>query len=156
MINKAIILGNIGMEPEIRSMPNGNRVCSFSVATSDFWKDKEGNRQSKTEWHRVVVFNENLISIVEKFVKKGSRVYIEAPIRTRKYTDQSGNSRSVTEIVIQGFSDVLKIIDFKNDDNPSQGSQFSKEQAPNNNTINSTNEDSGSYSDDQVDDEIPF
>ena len=113
MINKVTLLGNVGSEPDIRTMPNGNKVANFSLATSESWKDKDGNRQEKTEWHRIVTFQEPLINIIEKYINKGSKLYIEGSLRTRKYTDSNNIDRYTTEVIIQGYSDVLKMLDSK-------------------------------------------
>lgn len=113
-VNRVTILGNVGKEPDIRTMQNGNKVASFSVATAERWKDKNsGERKEKTEWHKVVVFNESLISIVERFLKKGSKVYIEGSLETRKWTDQSGSDRYNTEIVLKAFKGEIVLLDSK-------------------------------------------
>lgn len=113
MINKVTLVGNVGSDPEIRTMPNGNKVANFSLATSDSWKDKDGNRQEKTEWHRVVTFREPLIKIIEQYIFKGSKLYIEGSLKTRKYTDSNDIERYTTEIIIQNYGDVLRILDNK-------------------------------------------
>jgi single-strand DNA-binding protein len=111
MINKATILGRIGKDPEIRTTASGSKIANLTIATSEFWKDKSGNKQEKTEWHRVVIFNDKLISnVVEKYVKKGSLAYIEGSLQTTKYTDAQGVEKYTTQIVLKGFSDVLKLI----------------------------------------------
>ena len=113
-VNKVILLGNLGRDPDIRTMQNGKKVCSFSMATSDSWKDKEtGEKKEKTEWHRVVVFNEGLIGVVESYVKKGTKLYIEGSLQTRKWTDDSGNEKYTTENVIQGYGGRIDIISSK-------------------------------------------
>ncbi len=122
MINKVLIVGNLGNNPEVRSLPNGGQVANFSLATSDSWKDKDGQRREKTEWHRVVVFNANLIAVVEKYLKKGMMVYVEGSLRTSKYTDKSGVERYTTEVVVQSYSDTLKILN-----NRSEGSGYAGE-----------------------------
>ena len=115
-VNKAILIGNLGKDPEIRSLQNGTKVCNLSVATSETWKDKAtGERKEKTEWHRVVIFNENLIGIVEKYTRKGSKVYVEGQIETRKWTDQSGGEKYSTEIVLKNFGGTLQLLDSKGD-----------------------------------------
>ncbi|MDR3514709.1 MAG: single-stranded DNA-binding protein [Azospirillaceae bacterium] len=111
-VNKVILIGNLGKDPEIRSMQNGGRVASFSVATSEQWKDKaSGERKERTEWHRVVVFNDNLVGIVERYVKKGSRIYVEGQLETRKYTDSSGAERYATEVVLRQFRGEITLLD---------------------------------------------
>jgi len=111
-VNKVILIGNLGRDPEIRAMQSGSRVCNLAVATSESWKDRQsGERREKTEWHRVVVFNENLVQICERYLKKGSKIYIEGQIETRKYTDSSGQERYTTEIVLRPFRGELTMLD---------------------------------------------
>jgi len=111
-VNKAILIGNVGRDPEIRSMSNGSRVATFSIATSETWRDKgTGERKEKAEWHRVVIFNENILKVVEAYVKKGSKVYLEGQIETRKWSDQSGNERQSTDIVLRPFRGELTLLD---------------------------------------------
>ena len=113
-VNKVILLGNLGQNPDIRTMQNGKKVCSFSIATSDSWKDKDtGEKKEKTEWHRVVVFNEGLVGVVENYIKKGTKLYIEGSLRTRKWTDDSGTEKYTTEIVIQGYGGRIDILSAK-------------------------------------------
>ncbi|MDR2645768.1 MAG: single-stranded DNA-binding protein [Holosporaceae bacterium] len=115
-INKVILVGNLGKDPEVRAMQDGSKVVSFSLATSEFWKDKvSGERKDRTEWHRVVVFNPNLAEICEKYLHKGSKVYIEGQLQTRKWQDQSGNDRYTTEIVLSRFRGELALLDSRND-----------------------------------------
>lgn len=119
-VNKAIILGYLGKDPEIRTLQNGSKVANFSVATSDTWKDKAtGEKKEKTEWHRVVIFG-SLADIAERYLKKGSKVYIEGSIQTRKWSDQSGADKYTTEIVLQNFGGMLTMLDGKDkgDDTP--------------------------------------
>jgi single-strand DNA-binding protein len=111
-VNKVILIGNLGRDPEIRSMQDGNRVANLSVATSESWRDKSsGERREKTEWHRVVVFNEHLIGVIEKFLRKGSKVYLEGQLQTRKWTDQSGVEKYSTEVVLQRYRGELTMLD---------------------------------------------
>lgn len=111
-INKVIIVGNLGKDPESRTFSNGGKVVNFSVATSETWKDKtSGERKEKTEWHNVSIFNEGLAGVAEKYLKKGSKVYIEGALQTRKWQDQSGQDRYSTEVILQGFSSVLVMLD---------------------------------------------
>ena len=113
-VNKVILLGNLGGDPDIRTMQNGKKVCSFSMATSDSWKDKEtGEKKEKTEWHRVVVFNEGLVGVVENYIKKGTKLYIEGSLQTRKWTDDSGTEKYTTEVVIQGYGGRIDIVSAK-------------------------------------------
>jgi single-strand DNA-binding protein len=111
-VNKVILVGNLGRDPEVRSTQDGRKIVNFSLATSENWKDKSsGERREKTEWHRVVIFNENLASVAERFLKKGSKVYVEGQLQTRKYTDQSGQEKYSTEVVLQNFRGELTLLD---------------------------------------------
>ena len=111
-VNKVILVGNLGRDPEIRSLQDGNKVANLSVATSESWRDKaSGERRDKTEWHRVVVFNERIIDVVEKYLKKGAKVYLEGQLQTRKWTDQSGVEKYTTEVVLQRFRGELTMLD---------------------------------------------
>jgi single-strand DNA-binding protein len=113
-VNKVILIGNLGRDPEVRSMNNGGKVVNLSVATSETWRDKNsGERQEKTEWHRVVIFNEKLGEVAERFLKKGSKVYVEGALQTRKWTDQSGAEKYSTEVVLQRFRGELTMLDGK-------------------------------------------
>jgi single-strand DNA-binding protein len=111
-VNKVILIGNLGKDPEVRSMQSGGKVCNLSVATSESWKDKmSGERKDRTEWHRVVIFNENLINVAERFLKKGSKVYLEGQLETRKWQDQSGQEKYSTEVVLRPFRGELTLLD---------------------------------------------
>jgi single-strand DNA-binding protein len=111
-VNKVILVGNLGKDPEIRRTQDGRPIANLSVATSDTWRDKgTGERKEKTEWHRVVIFSEPLCKIVEQYLKKGAKVYIEGALQTRKWTDQSGVEKYSTEVVLQGFNSVLTMLD---------------------------------------------
>jgi single-strand DNA-binding protein len=111
-VNKVILIGNLGADPEIRRTQDGRPVANLRVATSESWKDKNtGERREKTEWHRVVIFNENLCRIAEQYLKKGSKVFIEGALQTRKWQDQSGQDKYSTEIVLQGFRGELTLLD---------------------------------------------
>lgn len=111
-VNKAIIVGNLGREPEVRTMPSGDRMVTFSVATSETWKDKNtGERREKTEWHNIAIFNEHLVRVAEQYLHKGSKVYLEGAIQTRTYTDRDGNERRTTEIVLPRFRGELQMLD---------------------------------------------
>ena len=111
-VNKVILLGNLGRDPEIRAMQSGNKMATFSLATSKRWKDKATQEQKdKTSWHNVVIFGEGLVGIVEKYVKKGSKVYIEGELNTRKWQDQSGQDRYTTEVIVSGFNGTLQMLD---------------------------------------------
>lgn len=109
-VNRVILLGNVGRDPEIRNMQNGQSIANLSIATSESWKDKRsGERVEKTEWHRVSVFNPNLVRIIQQYVQKGTRLYIEGEVRTRKWTDQQGEERFTTEIVLSQFGGKMNI-----------------------------------------------
>jgi len=111
-VNKVILVGNLGRDPEIRSFQNGGRVANLSVATSESWKDRtSGERKERTEWHRVVVFNENLVRVCESYLRKGSKIYVEGQLETRKWQDQSGQDRYSTEVVLRPFRGELTMLD---------------------------------------------
>ena len=110
-VNKVILVGNLGADPEARSLNNGGEVVNMRIATSEQWKDRDGNRQERTEWHNVVIFNENLGRVAKSYLRKGSKVYVEGQIQTRKWTDQSGNDRYTTEVVLQRFRGELVLLD---------------------------------------------
>lgn len=115
-VNKVILVGNLGRDPEIRFAQNGNKIANFSIATSESWRDKStGERKEKTEWHRIVVFSEGLAGIAEKYLKKGSKVYIEGALQTRKWTGNDGVEKYTTEVVLQGFNSTLTMLDGRGD-----------------------------------------
>ncbi|MGR3289624.1 MAG: single-stranded DNA-binding protein [Paracoccaceae bacterium] len=115
-VNKVILIGNLGRDPEVRTFQNGGKVCNLRIATSETWKDKNtGERREKTEWHSVAIFNEGLVRVAEQYLKKGSKVYIEGSLQTRKWQDQSGNDRYSTEVVLQGFGSTLTMLDGRNE-----------------------------------------
>ena len=110
-VNKVILVGNLGADPESRSFSNGGEVVNLRIATSETWKDRDGNRQEKTEWHTVAIFNENLGKVAKSYLRKGSKVYLEGQLQTRKWTDQSGQEKFSTEIVLQKFRGELVLLD---------------------------------------------
>ena len=111
-VNKVILIGNLGADPEVRTFQNGGKVCNLRIATSETWKDKNtGERREKTEWHTVAIFSEGLVRVCEQYLKKGSKVYIEGALQTRKWQDQSGNDRYSTEVVLSGFNGALVMLD---------------------------------------------
>lgn len=111
-VNKVILVGNLGRDPEVRSFQNGGKVCNFSIATSESWKDKQtGERKENTQWHNIVIKNENLITIAERYLKKGSKVYIEGRLESRKYTDKDGAEKYTTEVVLPPFRGELTMLD---------------------------------------------
>ncbi|WP_296430540.1 single-stranded DNA-binding protein [Yoonia sp.] len=115
-VNKVILIGNLGADPEVRSFQNGGKVCNLRIATSETWKDKNtGERREKTEWHTVAIFQEGLVRIAEQYLKKGSKVYIEGKLQTRKWQDQSGADRYSTEVVLNGFDGTLTMLDGRSD-----------------------------------------
>jgi single-strand DNA-binding protein len=139
-LNKAIVVGNLGKDPDIRFMPDGSKVASFSVATNEHWEDKAtGEKRERTEWHRISVFNERLAEVTEKYVRKGTKVYVEGQIQTRKWVDKTGNERITTEIVLGRFRGELIVLDPKKTEEVV--TEARRDSAP---------------SDIAVDDEIPF
>ena len=110
-VNKVILVGNLGADPEARSLPSGSEVVNLRVATSENWKDKDGNRQERTEWHRVTIFTENLGRVAKNYLRKGSKVYLEGQLQTRKWTDQAGVEKFSTEVVLQNFRGELVLLD---------------------------------------------
>lgn len=138
-LNKVTIIGNLGKDPDIRFMPDGSRVASFSIATSESWKDKgTGERKDRTEWHRIVIFNDRLAEVVERYVKKGTKLYVEGQLQTRKWTDQTGVERYTTEVIIGKFRGDFVILDAKK---PGMDNETRTDEPP---------------SDIPMDDEIPF
>lgn len=115
-INKVILVGNLGAEPEVRALQDGREVCNLRIATSESWKDKQtGERREKTEWHRVVIFNDGLVNVAKNYLHKGSKVYIEGALQTRKWTNKEGVEQYSTEVVLQGFGGNLTMLDGKRD-----------------------------------------
>jgi len=152
-LNKVLLIGRLGNDPEIRTTQDGRSVVSFSIATSDTWRDKNTNeRKERTEWHRIVIFNEGLSKVVEQYVKKGSRVYLEGQLQTRKWQDQSGQERYTTEIVLQNYSGNLTILDSSSDGPASIPSSSSSQLDQFNQTTSASTEEIA----DEFDDEIPF
>jgi single-strand DNA-binding protein len=127
-VNKVILVGNLGRDPEVRRMNSGDSVVSFSLATTESWRDKAtGERKDRTEWHNVVIFNDNLGKIAEQYCKKGSKIYLEGQLQTREFTDRDGNQRKTTEVVLQRFRGELTLLDSrgsKSDFNEDRGSAF--------------------------------
>ena len=144
-VNKVILVGNLGKDPEVRRMTSGEPVVSFSVATSETWRDKSsGERKEKTEWHRVVIFNKNLADVAEKYLRKGSKVYVEGQLQTRKWTDKDGQEKYSTEVVLQNFRGELTMLDGRGGEGGGGGSRSGAGEAP------------ASFQRDEMDDEIPF
>ena len=153
-VNKVILLGNLGRDPEIRSMQSGKKMASFSIATSKRWKDRNTQEQKEnTSWHNIVVFNEGLVDVIEKYIKKGSKIYVEGELSTRKYQDKDGNDKYTTEVVLQGYNSTLTMLDSRN------SGSASIEEAPNSSSLDNKLEDTfdSQVSDSQdLDDDIPF
>jgi single-strand DNA-binding protein len=157
-VNKVILIGNLGADPEIRRTQDGRPIANLRVATSESWRDKTtGERKEKTEWHRVVIFNEGLCKIVEQYLKKGSKVYLEGALQTRKWQDKDGNDRYSTEVVLQGFNSQLTMLDTRAGGAGSGGDDFgsSGPSAPRERKPAFAGAGGGGKSDD-MDDEIPF
>ena len=154
-VNKVILLGNLGRDPEIRSMQSGKKMASFSIATSKRWKDRNTQEQKEnTSWHNIVVFNEGLVDVIEKYIKKGSKIYVEGELSTRKYQDKDGNDKYTTEVVLQGYNSTLTMLD-----STRNSGSASIEEAPNSSSLDSKLEDTldSQVSDSQdLDDDIPF
>jgi single-strand DNA-binding protein len=145
-VNKVILVGNLGKDPEVRRMTSGEPVVNLSIATSESWRDKSsGERKEKTEWHRVVIFNKNLAEVAEKYLRKGAKVYVEGQLQTRKWTDKDGAEKYSTEIVLQNFRGELTMLDSRNGgEGGGGGGRVGASEAP------------ASFQRDEMDDEIPF
>jgi single-strand DNA-binding protein len=155
-VNKVILIGNLGADPEIRRTQDGRPIANLRLATSDSWRDKAtGERREKTEWHRVVIFNENLCRIAEQYLKKGSKVYIEGALQTRKWQDQSGQDRYSTEVVLQGFRGELTLLDRAGSSSSDAGSDVNGDFGSAGPTRKAAVAAAGSARGD-MDDEIPF
>ncbi len=143
-VNKVILVGNLGKDPETRRMPSGDPMVSFSIATSETWRDKaSGERKEKTEWHKIVIFNKNLAEVAEKYLRKGSKVYVEGQLQTRKWTDKDGHERYTTEVVLQNFRGELQMLDSRGGEGGGTRSVGADEPAR-------------SFERAELDDEIPF
>lgn len=160
-VNKVILIGNLGRDPEIRTMQSGGRVCNLSVATSESWKDRNsGERREKTEWHRVVIFNDALVGVCERYLRKGSKVYLEGQIETRKWTDQSGVEKYSTEVVLRPYRGELTMLDGRQD-GAGGGGGGGYESGPRDDGGQRGGSSGGGYNPgpsggDDLDDEIPF
>jgi|TARA_B110001452_G_scaffold48597_1_gene37175 single-strand DNA-binding protein len=149
-LNKVLLIGRLGADPEIKQMVNGKNVARLSIATSQSWKDKSsGEKKEKTEWHRIVIFNEGLVNVVQQYLKKGANVYVEGQLSTRKWKDEkTGQDKYSTEIVLQGYNSSLTMLDGKSkNDNSNLVSENNKSSLPNENSSQETTD---------LDDEIPF
>ncbi len=151
-VNKVILIGNLGRDPEVRTMQNGGKVANLNLATSESWRDKQsGEKKEKTEWHRVVIFG-NLAEIAEKYLKKGSKVYVCGSLQTRKWTDQSGQEKYTTEVVLQGYGGELTMLDGRGGGGGGSGSGNDWDSG----SSSSGGGSSGSGAPGDMDDEIPF
>lgn len=154
-VNKVILVGNLGADPEVRTFGNGGKVCNLRLATSERWRDKNtGENREKTDWHQVAIFNEGLVKVAEKYLKKGATIYIEGQLKTRKWKDQSGNGRYTTEVVLQGFNGKLVMLGGRRD-NQDQGGGASGGSTSGGGYGGSDNS-GGGYGGGTMDDEIPF
>ncbi len=153
-INKVILVGNLGKDPEVRAMQDGREVCNLTIATGESWKDKNtGERKEKTEWHRVVIFNDNLTRVAKQYLHKGSKVYIEGQLQTRKWTNKEGQEQYSTEIVLQGFNGNLTMLDGK----PSEGGARSGGgEYDQSRSFNPGTQQRAKVAEAELDDEIPF
>ena len=153
-VNKVILIGNLGKDPEIRALGSGDRVANLSIATSEQWRDKgSGERKEKTEWHRVVIFNENLVKVAESYLRKGAKVYVEGSLQTRKWTDQSGVEKYSTEVVLQKFRGELTMLDGRSGGAEGGGEDYSGGFSGGG---GGRTQPSGPKEDFPLDDEIPF
>ncbi len=153
-VNKVILIGNLGADPEIRQTTAGKPIANLRIATSENWKDRNtGERREKTEWHRVVIFNEGLARIAEQYLKKGSKVYIEGQLQTRKWQDQSGQDKYTTEIVLQGFNSTLTMLDGRGEN---QGGGFSGSSSSGQGSSSSPSASAPAFDDAGGSDDIPF
>lgn len=157
-INKAILVGNVGRDPEIRSLNSGSQVANFTLATSETWRDKQsGERKEKTEWHKITVWQEGLVKVVSDYVRKGSKLYIEGKIETRKWTDQQGQERYSTEIVLQGFDGKIQLLDSRRDNNRGDsGDAYEEPHRGGGNGLYQAPASGGRTRRDDLADEIPF
>ena len=163
-LNKVILIGNVGKDPEIRTMNNGNEVAIFTLATTDSWRDKTtGERKDKTEWHRIVIYTQGLVNICRNYVKKGSKLYIEGTLQTRKWVDNQGIERQVTEVILQGFNCTLQLLDSRNSSSNNSNNSFDEnyynsldDSNTNNSDSFSTRNDNKEFIEEIIDDDIPF
>ncbi len=160
-VNKVILIGNLGKDPEIRRTQDGRPIANLSLATSESWRDKAtGERKEKTEWHRIVIFSEPLCRVVEQYLKKGSKIYVEGALQTRKWQDQSGQDKYSTEVVLQGFNSVLTMLDGRqggsSGDSESGGGDFGSPGPTASRKQPAMAGAGGGRSRDDMDDEIPF
>ncbi len=154
-VNKVILIGNLGADPEVRTFQNGGKVANLRIATSETWKDKNtGERREKTEWHTVAIFSEGLVRVAEQYLKKGSKIYIEGKLQTRKWQDQSGQDRYSTEVVLNGFDGTLTMLDGRSDGGGGGG--YSGGSGSSYGGGNNDGYDGGGGGSSDIDDDIPF
>ena len=154
-VNKVIIMGNLGKDPEIRNFPNGGKVCNFSVATSENWRDRNsGEKQERTQWHNISILSDPLVNIAERFLRKGSKVYLEGQLETRKWQDNSGADRYSTEIVLRPYKGEITLIDNKADNNNTSENIINETNSDT--KINQNSEINTNLTNEDFDDEIPF
>jgi single-strand DNA-binding protein len=147
-INKVILVGNVGGDPEIRSTQDGREIASFTLATSDSWKDKNtGEKKDKTEWHRIVIFSQGLVGIIKNYVKKGSKIYVEGSLQTRKWTDNAGVEKYTTEVVLQNYGGTIQMLD---------STRNSQSSSSNNDSGSNNFKSQNNVSAEEIDDDIPF
>lgn len=160
-VNRVILIGNLGADPEVRSFQSGSKVCNFRIATSESWKDRDGNRQERTEWHTIAIFSEGLVGVAERYLRKGSKIYVEGQLRTRKWQAQDGTDRYSVEVVLQGPQAKLVMLDGAQggDGQQSSGSRGRNDDGGNGRSSGNNSgwgsSSGGGFSDD-LDDEIPF
>ena len=156
-VNKVIIVGNLGRDPEVRSFQNGGKVCNLRIATSESWRDRNsGERKERTEWHTVAIFNENLVRLAEQYLRKGSKVYVEGKLETRKWQDQSGQDRYSTEVVLRPYNGELTFLDGRDGAGGSGGSGGGYRDDRSGRDDSGGGSGGGFSSSDDLDDEIPF
>ena len=153
-VNKVILVGNLGKDPEVRTFPNGGKVCNFPVVTSETWRDRNsGEKQERTQWHNIAIFSEPLVNIAERFLKKGSKIFVEGQLETRKWQDNTGADRYSTEVVLRPYKGELTLLDNKPETDNTQRDSVSESTTP----VRPQNlENSPSFEVDDFDDEIPF
>ncbi len=156
-LNKVTLIGNIGRDPEVRSFQNGSKVCNLSLATSERWKDKETNEpKEKTEWHRIVIFNDKLVEIIEKYIHKGSKVYVEGQLETRKWTDSSGTEKYSTEVVLRPYRGEIIFLDSKSEVDDSSSNAIEDDYVSSSKIENESSNNSVEELASDLDDDIPF
>ena len=156
-LNKVMIIGNLGRDPEVRSFQNGGKVCNLRIATSERWRDKNsGENREKTEWHSVSIFSEGLVRVCEQYLKKGSKVFVEGQLQTRKWQDQSGNDRYSTEVVLQGYSGTLTMLDGRDGSGDSGNNFGQSNQGGGSQGGGYDSNPQGGIGHSDLDDEIPF